>query len=294
MLFDLSALRTLVAAVDLGGFGKAAQRLNRTPGAVSLQLRGLEERIGKPLFRKSGRKHSLTEEGELLLSYARRLLALNDEALLAVTAAGLHGAVRFGMTQDFAATWLTEALARFGRAHPSLRVDLRVDRSQSLAAAILADELDLALAFSGLPGKSEPPLATLPVSWFAHPSLVLPPGQAVPLLVLDPPCTFRQAAIDALERAGLPWRIVLASGSVSALWAAAEAGLGVVPRIALQVPPRLSAMGAAQGLPRLPSAGVYLMDRRAHMPEAVRHLAQVIREVVGDITRAGAPAGGRS
>lgn len=285
MLFDLSALRTLVVAVDLGGFGKAARRLSRTPGAVSLQLRGLEERVGKPLFRKAGRTQSLTEEGELLLGYARRLLALNDEAWLAVAASGLQGVVRFGMTQDFAANWLTQALARFGRAHPSLRVDLRVDRSEPLATAVLAGELDLALAFSSLPGRVEPPLASLPVSWFAHPSLALLPGDAVPLLVLDPPCTFRQAAIDTLERAGRPWRIVLASGSVSALWAAAEAGLGVVPRTALHVPAGLASAGTRLALPALPSSGVYLMRHAAGVPAPVAHLEKVIREVVGDVVR---------
>ena len=136
MLLDLSALRTLVVAVDLQGFGKAARQLHRTPGAISLQLRGLEERVGKPLFRKTGRTQALTEEGELLVGYARRLLALNDEAVLAVAASGLRGAVRFGMTQDFAESWLTEALGRFGRAHASLRLDLRVDRSERLASAV--------------------------------------------------------------------------------------------------------------------------------------------------------------
>lgn len=283
MLFDLPALRTLVAAVDLGGFGKAAGHLHKTPGAVSLQLRSLEERIGKPLFRKTGRTQVLTEEGELLVGYARRLLALNDEAVLAVASPGLRGALRFGMTQDFAEGGLTQALGRFGRAHASLRVDLRVDRSEHLANAILADELDLALGFRGLPGRDDPPLATMPVRWFAHASLELAPGEPVPLLVLDPPCGFRKSAIEALDRAGRAWRIVLASGSVSALWAAAEAGLGVVPRTPLHVPPALELADEAWGLPTLPSAGIHLIDRGAGATEAVHHLAQVIREVVAGL-----------
>ncbi|MGY3230670.1 DNA-binding transcriptional LysR family regulator [Luteibacter sp. HA06] len=286
MLFDLTALRTLVTAVDLGGFGKAARHLHRTPGAVSLQLGGLEERLGKSLFQKSGRTQTLTEEGELLVSYARRLLALNDEAVQAFVASGLHGAVRFGMTQDFAEGGLTRALARFGRAHPSLRLDLRVDRSEPLANAVQAGELDLALAFRGLSGRQEPPLATMPVGWFAHSSLNLAAGEPVPLLVLDPPCGFRQSAIASLDRVGRAWRIVLSSGSVSALWAAAEAGLGVVPRTALHVPPGLKPASEAWGLPSLPPTGIYLMDQGAAAPEAAGHLANVIREVVGDLVRA--------
>jgi DNA-binding transcriptional LysR family regulator len=285
MLFDLTALRTLVAAVDRGGFGKAARYLHRTPGAVSLQLRGLEERLGKALFKKSGRTQILTEEGELLVGYARRLLALNDEAFLAVAAGGLQGAVRFGMTQDFAQGGLTRALSRFARAHPSLRLDLRVDRSERLAHAVQADELDLALAFSGLRGRGELPLATMPVGWFAHPSLLLAAGDPVPLLVLDPPCGFRQSAIESLDRAGRAWRIVLSSGSVSALWAAAEAGLGVVPRAALHVPPGVEPANEGWGLPALPPTGIYLMDRGAGAPEAADQLANVIRDVVGDMAR---------
>jgi DNA-binding transcriptional LysR family regulator len=285
MLLDLSALRTLVAAVDLRGFGKAARQLHRTPGAISLQLRGLEERVGKPLFRKTGRTQARTEEGELLVGYARRLLALNDEAVLAVAATGLRGAVRFGMTQDFAESWLTEALGRFSRAHASLRLDLKVDRSERLASAVLADELDLALAFRGMPGREDPPLATMPVSWFAHPSLELAPDEPLPLLVLDSPCTFRTSAIEALDRDGRTWRIVLSSSSVSALWAAAEAGLGVVPRTALHVPPALGPVREACGLPALPPTGIYLLDRGVGTPEAAGHLGRVIREVVGDLVR---------
>ena len=286
MLLDLSALRALIAAVDLGGFGKAAQYLHRTPGAISLQLRGLEERIGKPLFRKTGRTLALTEEGELLLGYARRLLALNDEAVLAVGVSGLEGALRFGMPQDFAQGGLTQALARFGRAHALLRVELRVDRSERLARAVMADELDLALTFGALPGHVTPPLAAMPVSWFAHPSLELAPGEPVPLLVLDPPCGFRKSAIDALDRAGRAWRLVLTSGSVSALWAAAEAGLGAVPRTSLHVPASLKTASASWDLPALPWADIHLIDRGAGAPEAVGHLAQVIREVVGELVRA--------
>jgi DNA-binding transcriptional LysR family regulator len=283
MLFDLSALQTLVTAVDLNGFGKAARRLHKTPGAVSLQLRGLEERLGKDLFRKTGRTQTLTEEGELLVGYARRLLALNDEAVLAVAATGLQGVVRFGMTQDFAEVGLTQALARFGRAHPSLRVDLRVDRSERLADAVLADELDLALAFSGALGRESSPLATMPVGWFAHPSLELDASAPVPLLVLDPPCGFRKSAIEALDGAGRPWRIVLSSGSVSALWAAAEAGLGVVPRSALHVPAALKPASESWGLPALPATGIHLIERGDGPAESINHLAEVIREVVDSL-----------
>src|ERR1700755_911655 len=101
MNFDLSELSTLAATVALNGFGKAAERLHRTPGAVSLQIKSLEERLDRKLFTKLGRQQSLTEAGEVMVGYARRLLALNDEALLALQTLDLAGEVRFGIPQDF-------------------------------------------------------------------------------------------------------------------------------------------------------------------------------------------------
>jgi len=138
----------------------------------------------------------------------------------------------------------------------------------------------------GWPGREDPPLATMPVSWFAHPSLELVPDEPLPLLVLDPPCTFRTGAIESLDREGRAWRIALSSSSVSALWAAAEAGLGVVPRTALHVPAGLKPAREAWGLPALPSTGIHLLDRGVGTPEAVDYLARVIREVVEDVVRA--------
>ncbi len=118
---DMDVLRTFVAGVDLGSFAKAAGRLGRSPSAISLQLRKLEEQTGCALFRKEGRGLVLTENGEMLVGYARRLLDLNDQALAAVRNPGVAGSVRLGLPQDFAETWLPKVLARFARLHPNVR-----------------------------------------------------------------------------------------------------------------------------------------------------------------------------
>ena len=134
---DLSSLRSFVLAVDLGGFARAAGALHRTPGAISLQMKALEARIGRPLFVKAGRGQVLSEAGALLLEHARRMLQLNDEALAALDGLGVDGSIRFGMPQDFADTWLPLALARFSRAHPAVKIELRVDRNDSLALSLI-------------------------------------------------------------------------------------------------------------------------------------------------------------
>src|SRR3546814_4669343 len=118
----MDMLRSLVALVELGSLSRAAQRLGRGQSALSLRMKRLEEQTGQALFRRDGRGLVLTETGELLLGYARRILTLNDEALAALQGSSVAGTVRFGTSQDFAETWLPRALARFARAHPGVQI----------------------------------------------------------------------------------------------------------------------------------------------------------------------------
>jgi DNA-binding transcriptional LysR family regulator len=119
---DMDVLRTFVTGFELGSFARAADRLGRSQSAVSTQLRKLEEQIGLPLVQKSGRGLALTTAGERLLSYAKRLLELNDEAVDTIRGSDLEGWVRLGLPQDFADTFLPAVLGRFSRAHPRVRV----------------------------------------------------------------------------------------------------------------------------------------------------------------------------
>lgn len=281
MLLDLALLQTLVLAVDLDGFGKAAVRLHRSPGAISLQIKALEQKLGCELFRKTGRQQALTEAGDLLVGYARRMLEINAEALLAVQGMRLTGEVRFGMPQDFADSWLPQALAQFARACPAVRIAMTVDRSPVLLSALQAGELDLALAFGESGVRACEVLTRLPVYWIASPRFELRPDEPVPLLVLDQPCGFRQAATEALDRAHRPWRVALTSASVSGIWAAAQAGLGVTPRSAAHIPRGLAVLDDAFGLPRLRNVAVSLHGAGPGCNPAAAQLRSVVREVAG-------------
>lgn len=282
MLLDLASLQTLLAIVELEGFGKAAQRLHRTPGAVSLQIKALEEKVGVALFRKAGRQQTLTEAGELLLAYARRLLQLNDEAVFALQnqGANLHGEVRFGMPQDFADSWLPPTLAQFSRAHPAVRIDIKVERSGTLLAQLQGGGLDLALTFGEASTASSQLLARMPIRWIAHPDFTLDPAAAVPLLLLEEPCGFRQTAMEALDRAGRPWRIVLTSESVSGIWAAARAGLGVAARSTVHIPQGLVVVDETLRLPKLKTVAVSLHRASQVSTPVVKHLHSVVEEGV--------------
>ena len=133
---DLDTLRTLVIAYDLGGYGRAAERLGRTPSAISLQMKRLQQDVGAILFRKDGRNLALTEIGEMVLRYGRRILELNDEMLDTVRGASLAGTVRLGFAQDFAETVLPQALSRFTELNPLMQIDARIDRNAALVNAI--------------------------------------------------------------------------------------------------------------------------------------------------------------
>ena len=144
-MLDLELLRSFVSVVDAGGFTRAGERVHRTQSTVSQQIKRLEDDVGQPLLNRSGKDVTPTEAGERLLSYARRLLALAEEARDVVARPESEGAVRLGVPEDFAAYRLAKLLAAFSRSHPGLRLDVRADQSANLKRELERGELDLAL-----------------------------------------------------------------------------------------------------------------------------------------------------
>lgn len=260
---DMDVLRTFVAGLDLGNFARAAEQLGRSPSAVSLQLRKLEDQIGQPLLRKQGRGLVLTEAGERLASYARRILVLNDEACLALGAlTRFEGWVRVGVPQDFAETWLPDLLAGFERAHPRVRIEARADRGSAMADAVAVGDLDLALTWGRL-GRSESEIVgQRGLLWIGNDQFRRDPDAPLPLVLLETPCAFRAAAIAALDRAGIAWRASFATTSLAGVWAAVRAGLGVTLRTSDALPAPLRTLTPEDhGLP-LPGT----LDLALHRP----------------------------
>src|SRR5215472_9697666 len=144
-MLDMDLLRSFVSVVDAGGFTRAGERVHRTQSTVSQQIRRLEETLGRELLHRNGKQATPTEEGERLLSYARRILALAEEARDVVARSSADGVVRLGIPEDFAAYRLAELLSGFARARPGLRLDVRCGLSVRLAHDLERGELDLAL-----------------------------------------------------------------------------------------------------------------------------------------------------
>lgn len=275
---DLDTLRTLVTANDLKGYGQAAARLGRTPSAISLQMKRLQEDVGVPLFRRSGRGLSLTEAGEAVLRYGRRMLALNDELLENVRGGAVPGGVSLGVSQDFA-DLLPGVLAQFAALYPRVPLEVRIEGNGALADAVQKGELDVALAVGQAERATAETLGDLELAWIAGRGFRRRKDQPLPLVLLGPQCAFRKEATRLLDAAGIAWRVAAASPSLDGLWASALGGLGLTVRAARRVPAGLRSANALFGLPRLGSFPVTLHGRPGARSAAVERLRALVAEV---------------
>jgi DNA-binding transcriptional LysR family regulator len=281
-IFDLDVLRTFSTGMELGNFAKAAERLGRSTSAVSAQLKRLEEQAGTPIFRKVGRGLALTDAGETMLGYARRLLELNDEAAAAVHSVELEGWVRLGLQEDFGETLLPDVLGRFARAHPKVRIEARVVRNAELLERVTSGKLDLALAWSDgtLTAHCER-IGEVPMRWIGpsegQPGWQAASGEPMPLASLEAPCLLRSAATKALDEAGISWRLAFVSPSLGGLWAATAAGLGLTIRTPIGLPAKVRPLVPETiGLPDLPTLGLVLHRAEAEPQPAVARLAELV------------------
>src|SRR5215813_54593 len=144
-LIDIDQLRTFIAIAETGSFTRAAEVVHKTQSAMSMQMKRLEERLGRSMFARDGRASKLSEDGERLLAYARRIVKLNVEALAAFSDAELTGRVRLGVPDDYADRYLPEIMARFSRAYPSVELTVVCEPSIALIEQIDANEIDLAI-----------------------------------------------------------------------------------------------------------------------------------------------------
>jgi DNA-binding transcriptional LysR family regulator len=277
---DLDTLRTLIVANDLGGYRQAAKRLSRTPSAISLQMKRLQEDIGATLFRKDGRGTALTEVGEIALHYGRRMLALNDELLDTVRGASLAGSVRLGFSQDFAETVLPAVLSQFTKLYPLVLMEVRIEGNAALVEAVEKGQLDMALAVGHADRPTAQLLGELELVWIAGQDFSARSGQPLPLVLLGPQCAFRKKAIEKLDEASIPWRIAAVSPSLAGLWASAIGGLGITARTSLGLPATLASDRTLLNLPALGSFPVTLHSRPKATNEGVERLGAIINEVL--------------
>jgi len=288
LCLDTDALRSFVMGIESGSFAQAAQRLCRSTSAVSAQLKKLESQCNTALVAKNGRHLELTTSGEVLLSYARRLLALNDEALQAVKGELLQGEVRLGMQEDFGDSVMPGVLGKFSRQHPGLKITARVDRNLAITNALHNRAIDMALIWQPENNYQDQQLiGQCELQWIHHQELdiasLLKKGEPLPLVMFETPCLMRARATAVLDRAGIPWRIVFVSYSLSGIWAAVQAGLGITVRTKTGMPAMLQI--SAGLLPSPGKMGIALLQQSSPPNAAYLLLQQLITEAVGAFTK---------
>jgi DNA-binding transcriptional LysR family regulator len=288
MPFDLDVLRTFVMIVDAGGFTRAGERLGRTQSTISLQMKRLEEALGRQIIQRGARGIALTADGDLFLSYARRILGLADEARSRLMDSEVEGTVRLGTPEDFATVHLPGVLARFARSHPKVTLDVRCDFTLNLLDAFGKGEFDLVLF------KREPQGPSGGVRVWREPLVWAAGGRAmhhsegpVRLVLSPPPCVYRKRAIQALEAENRDWQVVYTSPSLAGVQAAVQAGLGatVLPRE--MVPSSLEVIGPEQGFPALEDTEIALYKAAGNRSKAVERLAEYIVRSLEDEQEAG-------
>src|SRR5215469_337599 len=251
-MLDFELLRAFVAVADHGGFHRAAERLNLTQSTVSQQIKRLEAETRRPLFRRTTRSVVLTDDGEMLLGDARRLLQLEEAARHRLAAPRLSGTVRLGVVEEIAGGSLPSALGRFAALHSGVKLEVQIGVSAELIEQLNAGRLDVVFAKRPL-GTSRGRLVWREAMvWAAADHFDLVPGAALQLALYREKSVSREAALAALSGSELTWEIVYTSPSLTGVRAAALAGLAITPLPASAVIAGLRILDAEEGLPHLP------------------------------------------
>jgi len=255
-LLDLDLLRTFVAIAETGSFTTAANAVFRTPSAVSMQIKRLEELLGRAVFTRDARSVALTIDGEMLLGYARRLLALNREAVSKFIMPDISGVVRLGSPDDFGERVLPHVLKRFSQSHPSVAVDVVIDQSSNLKRRLADRSLDMAILTCQ--GSSAPPgvevLMTEPIVWAGAKGGCAHLREPLPVSIWEEGCAWREGALEALGREGRNYRVAYMSAHTAGQRAAILADLAIAPLPKTFMGDELVELGPKDGLPEI---GVY-------------------------------------
>jgi DNA-binding transcriptional LysR family regulator len=274
---DIDLLRTFVVIATERNFTRAAERLMRQQSTVSLQVKRLEDALGHRLLDRTPRSVDLTPEGEAVLSYAQRILDLNDEVVSLTHEPQMQGVVRLGTPEDFATQHLPDILARFIQAYPSVALEVTCDLTLNLVQGFRRGSFDLVLVKrERASGASGLRVWREPLVWVAGHHDYLEGGGPLPLVVSPEPCVYRKRATDSLERARKPWRISYTCASLAGSLAAVKAGLGIAVLPKEMVPHGLHVIDGGP-LPDLKDTEIALMAGPRLRPPVAKLRDHIIR-----------------
>lgn len=264
MAFDALTLECFLAVTDTGSFTRAAEKVSRTQSAVSQQITKLENQIGKPLFIR-GKHLTLTHEGDILLTYARKIIQLNRDAMDRFKQPELHGEVRFGLPEDFASVFLSSVLSEYASLHPRILLNVECDLTLNLYERFKNKDFDMVLVKMNRPEDFPDGMDVWSeaLEWVGNKALFDLDEQPLPLVLSPKPCVYRARAIRALEKMNKKWRIVFSSHSYAGTVAAVKAGMGVTVLPRNMVPQDLAIIRSDRTIQNLEDTHISLLKHHA-------------------------------
>ncbi|USG60516.1 LysR family transcriptional regulator [Sneathiella marina] len=268
---EIDVLKTFVAIIETGSFSKAAERVFRSPSAVSMQIKKLEAVLERPLFQRDTRSLTVTADGEMLLSYARRILSLNDEVVSHFTLPDMSGTVRLGAAEDYGARLLPVILQRFAKSHPNIAVNVVMESANAMMKSLEEGQLDVVMITTShrqppMPGSKI--LLEEKLAWVGLKGGCAYDRDPLPVSLWEKGCAWRDTAVGALEASGREYRVAYQSAQTQAQRAAILADLAIAPFAASLIEPPLVKLGPECGLPELDNYQVRLMANPTLDPAA--------------------------
>lgn len=276
---NIDLLRHFVAIADAGVMGRAAQRVGRSQAALSQQLKRLEAELAQTLMLRSGRGVTLTAHGQRLYQHAQRILREHDEAVAALRGESLAGELKLGLPEDYAYAFLPALLRGFSHRHPQVVIEVVCAPSVQLRERIRAQTLDVAIV-------SEPDnpqrdfLARAQFVWVGMPGGDAHRRDPLLLALTEPDDLNHQAAVSRLDAAGRAYRIAYASGSVAGLISVVRSGQAIAVLTEYAVPPDLTVLPVASGLPPLPSVGITVVTAQREPSPLLRSFEAEVRAIL--------------
>ncbi|MBT0569796.1 LysR family transcriptional regulator [Curvibacter sp. CHRR-16] len=259
---QLDWLRAFITVVDAGSLSAAAPKLYRSQSAVSMQLKKLEDAIGKPVLLRGPRSLSLTATGTDLVAYARQMLELHEQTLDALHGVQLQGQIRLGIPDDYAAAYITPVLGAFAGRYPGVEIELLCQQSTELLPKVKEGSLDLAIVTLD-DKQAGVHLLDESLVWVGSPQHAIWRKNPLPIAAYEQGCMARKKALASLVKHRIPYKLVYQSPSVVGQLAAVESGLAVAVLVRSCVPAHLHILGEEHGLPALGSVRVGVVRSQA-------------------------------
>lgn len=276
---DINLLRAFAAVADLKSFTKAASSLNRTQSAVSMQIRRLEQNMGKFLIIRHKDGIRLTDSGEIMLAYARRILRLNDDVMAEIGNPEIKGRVRLGIPDDYAAYLLPVALSGFGALYPGIRLEVYCELSVDLLRLLGDKRLDLALTTRQPQSPGGMVIRRENLVWAQADGCRLHNQDPLPLALFpEGLCLFRESALAALQSCGRSWVLVCTSRGLAGIRAVVASGMALTVVTETTLSPNMQIISSEEGLPALGQVDISLHISGSPVNEAVSVFADYIAQ----------------